>query len=105
MSYVYVDMGQAVLSPPSVFNWFSPMYKVPKSTLFGPEFQIYTPTEATLRANFVYQILTSNGGEIVVDLTNFQAAAGNIPALLDEVDRVFFYGRCLRACARRLPMR
>ena len=93
MAYVYVDMGQAVLSSPSVFNWFSPLYRVPKSPLFGPEFQIYTPTEATLRANFVHQILTANGGSLVVDLTNFQAVAGNTSALLDEVDKVFFYGR------------
>ncbi|MBL8238141.1 MAG: DUF1800 family protein [Bryobacterales bacterium] len=93
MAYVYVDMGQAVLSPPSVFNWFSPLYRVPKSSLFGPEFQIYTPTEATLRANFVYQILTANGGNLAVDLSNLQALAGNTPALLDEIDRVFFYGR------------
>lgn len=94
IAYVYDNMGQSVLAPPSVFNWFSPMYRVPKSTLFGPEFQIYTPTEATLRANFLYQILTANsGGEITVDLTNFQAVAGNQAALLDETDRVLFYGR------------
>ena len=93
VAYVYDNMGQSVLAPPSVFNWFSPMYRVPKSALFGPEFQIYSPTEATLRANFLHQILSSNGGEIVVDLTNFQAVAGNTAALLDEVDMVFFYGR------------
>ncbi len=93
IAYVYDNMGQSVLAPPSVFNWFSPLYRVPKSPLFGPEFQIYTPTEATLRANFLYQILTSNGGEIVIDLTNFQGVAGNTAALLDEVDKVFFYGR------------
>jgi hypothetical protein len=93
MAYVYDSMGQSVLAPPSVFNWFSPMYRVPKSPLFGPEFQIYTPTEASLRANLVYQILTSNGGDAVVDLTNFNAVAGNTAALLDEVDKVFFYGR------------
>jgi hypothetical protein len=29
----------------------------------------------------------------VVDLTNFNAVAGNTAALLDEVDKVFFYGR------------
>lgn len=93
MAYVYDSMGQSVLAPPSVFNWFSPMYRVPKSPLYGPEFQIYTPTEASLRANLVYQILTSNGGDAVVDLTNFNAVAGNSAALLDEVDKVFFYGR------------
>lgn len=91
--YVYDNMGQSVLAPPSVFNWFSPLYRVPKSSLFGQEFQIYTPTEASLRANFLYQILTSQGGEIVVDLTNFNAVAGNTTALLDEVDKVLFYGR------------
>lgn len=93
MAYVYDSMGQSVLAPPSVFNWFSPMYRVPKSPLYRPEFQIYTPTEASLRANLVYQILTSNGGDAVVDLTNFNAVAGNTTALLDEVDKVLFYGR------------
>ncbi|HEU0124460.1 MAG TPA: DUF1800 family protein [Bryobacteraceae bacterium] len=93
ISYIYDNMGQSVLAAPSVFGWYSPLYRVPKGTLYGPEFQIYTPTEATLRANFVYQILTANGGEISVDLSNFQAVAGNTGALLDEIDRVFFYGR------------
>lgn len=92
-TYLYDNMGQSVLAPPSVFNWFSPLYRVPKSPLYGPEFQIYTPTESALRANFVYQILTSNGGDTVVDLTNFNAVAGNSSALLDEVDKVLFYGR------------
>ncbi len=54
-------MAQSILAPPSVFSWFSPLYRVPKNPqLFGPEFQIYTPTEATLRGNFFYQILTES---------------------------------------------
>jgi len=93
MAYVYDDMGQSVLAPPSVFNWFSPLYRVPKSALYGPEFQIYTPTEATLRANFLYQVMTGQGGGLTVDLSNFNAVAGNTAALLDEVNRVLFYGR------------
>jgi uncharacterized protein (DUF1800 family) len=93
MAYVYDDMGQSVLAPPSVFNWFSPLYRVPKGALYGPEFQIYTPTEATLRANFLYQVMTGQGGGLTVDLSNFNAVAGNTAALLDEVNRVLFYGR------------
>jgi len=93
IAYLYDNMGQSVLAPPSVFGWYSPLYRVPRTALYGPEFQIYSPTEATLRANFVYQILTGNGGEITVDLNNFRAVAGNSTALIDEVDRVLFYGR------------
>ncbi len=57
LTYLFDYMSQSVLTPPSVFSWFSPLYRVPGSALFGPEFQIYSPTEATLRGNFFYSIL------------------------------------------------
>jgi uncharacterized protein (DUF1800 family) len=92
-AYVFDNMAQSVLNPPSVFSWFSAMYRVPKSPLFGPEFQIYTTTDATLRANFFYQILTNGAGEITIDLSPFHAVAGNTAQLLDKVDEVFLHGR------------
>jgi len=93
LSYLLDYMAQSVLTPPSVFSWFSPMYRVPKSPLFGPEFQIYTPTEATLRGNFFYMALGSNGGDIIVDLTPFQPYGNDMVGLVEKVNQVLLYGR------------
>lgn len=93
LSYLFDYMAQSVLTPPSVFSWFSPMYRVPKSPLFGPEFQIYTPTEATLRGNFFYMALGSNGGDITVDLTPFQPYGNDMVGLVEKVNQVLLYGR------------
>lgn len=92
-AYIFDNMAQSVLNPPSVFSWFSPMYRVPKSPLFGPEFQIYTPTDATLRANFFHQVLNNSAGEITIDLNPLLAVAGNTTQLMDKVDEVFLHGR------------
>jgi uncharacterized protein (DUF1800 family) len=94
-AYVYDAMGQRPLTAPSVFSFFSPMYRIPKGGgLFGPEFQIYTPTESVLRANMAYGILTGQfGSDATVDLTPFKAVAGDISALLDLVNSRMLYGR------------
>jgi uncharacterized protein (DUF1800 family) len=93
VTYLFDNMAQAILSPPSVFNWFSPLYHVPKSALFGPEFQIYTPTEATLRGNFLFQILYSSGGDYTVNLTPFQPYGNDMPGLVEKANQVLLYGR------------
>jgi hypothetical protein len=94
MAYLFVDMGQSILTPNSVFNWFSPLFKIPKTSLQGPEFQIYSPTEAVLRANFIYNMITSQyGSDVQISLAPFQAVAGNTTALIDAVDQALFYGR------------
>jgi hypothetical protein len=82
-----------VLAPPSVFSWFSPLYRVPNSTLFGPEFQIYSPTEATLRGNFFYSILSNPGGDTTIDLSPFQAYGNDLAGLVEAVNQVLLYGR------------
>ena len=92
--YLFDYMAQAPLNPPSVFSWYSPLYHVPKNPLFGPEFQIYTPTEATLRGNLFYYLLgTPSGGDFTVDLTPFQALGNDLPALVELVNQKFLYGR------------
>jgi len=93
VSYIFDSMAQSILTPPSVFNWFSPLYRVPKSPLFGPEFQIYTPTEATLRGNLFYYAMTQGGGDITVDLSPFTPYGNDMPGLVDAVDKALFYGR------------
>lgn len=91
--YLFDYMAQPILSPPSVFSWYSPLYRVPKSPLFGPEFQIYSPTEATLRGNFFYMILGSTGGDLSIDLTPFQAYGNDLPNLVEKANQVLLYGR------------
>ena len=86
-------MAQSILNPPSVFNWFSPLYRMPKSPLFGPEFQIYSPTEATLRGNFFYWVLTEGGGDVTIDMSPFTAYGNDMAGLVDAVDKSLFYGR------------
>src|SRR5262249_14537326 len=58
LPWLFSRMGQTPLTPPSVFSFYPPMYHIPKSPLFGPEFQIYTPTESVLRGNFVWGIIS-----------------------------------------------
>lgn len=92
--WVFERFGQALLTPPSVFSWFSPLFKVSNGALFGPEFQIYGPNEAVLRGNFIYELLTyANNGAGSIDLTPFQIHANDMTALVDAVDRVLTYGR------------
>jgi uncharacterized protein (DUF1800 family) len=94
LTYLFGYLAQSPLNPPSVFSWYSPMYRVPKSPLFGPEFQIYTPTEATLRGNLFYHILgNGGGGDVTLDLAQFQALGNDMPALVEKVNEKLLYGR------------
>ena len=92
--WLFDRMGQAVAAPPSVFGYYSPNYRMPGNpSLFGPEFQIYTPTESVLLGNEFNQILSSPNGDPRIDLAPFNAVAGDINQLLDLVNQRFFYGR------------
>lgn len=92
-TYLFDYMGQSVLSPPSVFNWFSPLYRIPGSPLFGPEFQIYSPTEATLRGNMIYTLLHETNGYFSIDLTPFQAYGSDMSGLVELVNQRLLHGR------------
>ncbi|MCC7373752.1 MAG: DUF1800 family protein [Verrucomicrobiales bacterium] len=92
--YLFEYLAQSPLNAPSVFSWFSPLYRVPKGTLFGPEFQIYTPMEATLRGNlFYYFINNPSSGDYTLNLAPFQALGNDLPALVELVNQKLLYGR------------
>jgi uncharacterized protein (DUF1800 family) len=91
-AYIYESMGESMLDAPSVFGHYSPMYHVPKSSLFGPEFQIYTPSEAVNRANFLYSWMTSTY-PINPALQPFLSVASNATALINMADNALLYGR------------
>ncbi len=92
--YTFVAMGETVNQPASVFYYYSPMYKLPLNpALFGPEFQIFTPTESVEEANLLYQIIRQPASDPSIDLSPFNAAAGNTAQLLDVLDQKLLYGR------------
>ena len=92
-TYIFVTFGQNILAPNSVFGFYSPMFRVPKSPLFGPEFQIYSASEATLRGNLMASILSGSGADFTVNLGPFNSAAANAQQLVDVVDQTLLYGR------------
>ncbi|MBL9199678.1 MAG: DUF1800 domain-containing protein [Opitutaceae bacterium] len=102
-AWQFSQMGQTPLAPPSVFGYYSPLFRIPRTTLAGPEFQIYGPTEAVLRGNMFWSILSSNAGsDLTVDIAPFTALAENLPALIDAVDQALLYGRMPAAMRQSL---
>jgi uncharacterized protein (DUF1800 family) len=95
MFWEYFQMGQRLLQAPSVFNFYSPLTPLPGDpSLFGPEFQIYTPAQAVGRANFLYGFIAGNpAGMVSFNLAPFQAVAGDPTALLNLVDATLLQGR------------
>jgi hypothetical protein len=91
-AYIFYGLGEGMLDAPSVFGHYSPSFRIPKTTLYGPEFQIYSPTEAINRANFLYSYF-GNPWPINPALQPFVNVAGNPTALVDAVDNTLLYGR------------
>ncbi len=92
-AWTFSLMSQMPLTPSSVFGFYSPLFRIPRSTLNGPEFQIYGPTEAVLRGNLFWQILSNPGADFPVSIAPFVSLAGNTVALIDAVDQTLLYGR------------
>ena len=93
LGYLFTQMAQTPLTPPSVFSFYSPLYHIPKSALYGPEFQIYTPTESVLRGNFLWGMISNPATDFTLSIAPFVAVAGNTPQLIDAVDQALLYGR------------
>ena len=93
LSWLFSRMAQTPLTPPSVFSFYSPLYRVPQTAYFGPEFQIYTPTESILRGNFLWEIISNPSTDMTTNLSPFVAVAGNTQQLIDAVDQALLYGR------------
>jgi uncharacterized protein (DUF1800 family) len=91
-AYIYYSLGEGMLDPASVFGHYSPTYRIPKTQLFGPEFQIYSPTEAVNRGNYIYQELSAwSGGAI--DITPFVSVAPDPVQLVNALDNALLFGR------------
>lgn len=91
--YLLGDMGESLLNAPSVFGHYSPTFRIPGTALYGPEFQIYSPTEAANRANFLHSFWSASGGGLPTALQPFAAIASDATALTNAVDHALLYGR------------
>lgn len=93
-SYLFYYMNEGLLDAPSVFGHYSPMYRIPKTTLFGPEFQIYSASDAVNRANFFYSLIYSPW-PINPALQPFVNIASDASALVTAIDNTLLSGRML----------
>jgi uncharacterized protein (DUF1800 family) len=97
----YFLLSEKLLNAPSVFNFYSPLTRVPGSPqYYGPEFQIYASSLAIGRANFLYALISgSYNSMIAVDITPFVNVAADATALVNLVDATLLQGR-MSAVAR-----
>jgi uncharacterized protein (DUF1800 family) len=93
------NMGQDIFNPASVFNYYSPSYGIPDTTLKGGEFQIYNTFTSIYRANLVSGFFSnySNpvqtyGPGITVDLTAYLPLASNPAGLVNALDNALTGG-------------
>jgi hypothetical protein len=90
-------LGQTIFNSPSVFNYFSPSYGIPGTSLRGPEFQLETPTNAIGRANWANQLLASKYASNIqsfgIDLTSYVNLAGSPAQLVDAADSALTGGQ------------
>jgi len=93
-AYLFYNMNEGILDAPSVFGHYSPLFHIPKSSLFGPEFQIYAANDAVNRANFFYSLIY-NPWPINPALQPFVNVAANASALVTAIDTTLLYGRML----------
>ncbi|MBI3784739.1 MAG: DUF1800 family protein [Deltaproteobacteria bacterium] len=91
-AYLFYNMNEGLLDAASVFGHYSPTYHIPKTALFGPEFQIYSASDAINRANWFYGLMY-NPWPINPALQPFVAVAGNAATLVNAVDNALLYGR------------
>jgi hypothetical protein len=91
----YSLMGERLAQAPTVFGFYSPMAPLPGNTgFFGPEFQLYSGSQAVRRANFVLALLDGSlGGAINVDIAPFLNVAQDPQALMALVERTLLQGR------------
>jgi uncharacterized protein (DUF1800 family) len=93
--YVLSNLGQHLLTPASVFNFYSPLAPLPGNPgLYGPEFMIYPPALAVQRASLTWGFLSNQfGSGLSVNLAPFVALASNPPALVELVNQKLLHGR------------
>ena len=93
-AWLFYGMDEGLLDAPSVFAHYSPLFQIPGSNLSGPEFQIYSSSDAINRGNFFYYLIY-NPWPINPVLQPLVSLAGNANALINAIDNTLLYGRML----------
>ncbi len=90
------NLNESPLAAPSVFNFFSPEYVIPKTNLAGPEFALDTMATTLVHTNFVNSfVFGSIGSGTTVDFTPYANLASNPDApgqLLDSLNALLLHG-------------
>lgn len=88
-------MSQDVLAAPSVFNYFSPFYRV--NGVPAPEFQILNAATSLARINFAYRVANNQlSSNVHVDLSNWYDLASdpaNLNPLMDAINQALYRGQ------------
>ena len=101
-------LGQDPFNSPTVFNYFSPDYIIPGTTVLAPEFQILNTGSATKRTNllhvYVFDGLVPNATDSLrgtsLDYSEFVPAAAADPSgnqLLDLLNAKMMHGAMIQA--------
>jgi len=84
-------MGQKLFFEPSVFSYFSPLYRLPGGQL-APEFQIYSTQAAAERADIINAALYGHlDKSTTVDLTPFESFGTDVSSMLSYAGYVFLH--------------
>jgi hypothetical protein len=87
------NMGQTLFYPASIFNYYSPLYRV-AGGLLGPEFQTLNSSTALVRANVVQDLIAQNlDGDIHYNLGPFLQLRSSPNDMVNAIDNAFMYGR------------
>jgi len=86
------EMGQNIYFPPTVFNYFAPDYEIPATTINAPEFQIFSPATAMVRADFVNNLIYGKIAGVAVDLAPFMGQP-DADRMLDLLGDWLMWGR------------
>ncbi len=96
LGFSETTMGQFPLGAPSVFNFYSPDYEPPgpikTAGLVGPEYQILNAVFGITLPNTLNTLITSGTGTFRITLADQEAMAGNVDALLDNLNVLLTHG-------------
>ncbi|MFN2596319.1 MAG: DUF1800 family protein, partial [Pyrinomonadaceae bacterium] len=92
------NLDEPVFLPPTVFSYYTPLYQVPGTTLYGPAFEILSTSTTLRRANtvntLVYQGISTNANTPAgtqVNLNNLTALADNPSAMVDALNALLLH--------------
>jgi hypothetical protein len=92
------NLDEPVFLPATVFSYYTPLYQVPGTNLYGPAFEILTTSTTLRRANtvntLVYQGISTNANTPAgtqLNLGNLTALADNPPAMVDALDALLLH--------------